>query len=150
MSRDPITRNTLGPDCQRQYDEQMAARRSHLTLEQFVKLKTGKTSAPAQVRRGMNSWEQKHADWLKLEQYAGRVKSFAYESVKLRLANRTWYTPDFIVVKPDGGLEFHEVKGFWRDDARVKIKVAAEQIRWATFVVFTSPGDEPTCERIVP
>ena len=23
-------------------------------------------------------------------------------------------------------LEFHEVKGFWRDDARVKIKVAAE------------------------
>jgi hypothetical protein len=27
----------------------------------------------------------------------------------------------------DGSLECHEVKGFWQDDARVKVKVAAEQ-----------------------
>ena len=27
---------------------------------------------------------------------------------------------------PDGGREIHEVKGHWTDDARVKIKVAAE------------------------
>jgi hypothetical protein len=26
----------------------------------------------------------------------------------------------------DGSLQAHEVKGFWTDDARVKIKVAAE------------------------
>lgn len=27
----------------------------------------------------------------------------------------------------DGVMEMHEVKGFWTDDARVKIKVAADQ-----------------------
>lgn len=27
----------------------------------------------------------------------------------------------------DGVLELHEVKGFWSDDARVKIKVAADR-----------------------
>lgn len=39
----------------------------------------------------------------------------------------TFYTPDFAVMRADGALEVHEVKGFWTDDARVKIKVAADQ-----------------------
>ena len=30
------------------------------------------------------------------------------------------------VMRSDGRLEMHEVKGYWHDDARVKIKVAAE------------------------
>jgi hypothetical protein len=29
------------------------------------------------------------------------------------------------VLRGDGSLEVHEVKGFWEDDARVKVKVAA-------------------------
>ena len=48
-------------------------------------------------------------------------------SVKLRLADKTFYTPDFAVMAGDGFMEMHEVKGFWTDDARVKIKVAADQ-----------------------
>lgn len=52
---------------------------------------------------------------------------FAFEPHKLRLADRTFYTPDFGVLLMDGTFEFHEVKGHWEDDARVKIKVAAEQ-----------------------
>ena len=31
-----------------------------------------------------------------------------------------------MVLRPDGAFEIHEVKGHWEDDARVKIKVAAE------------------------
>lgn len=58
------------------------------------------------------------------------VLKWQFESHKLRLADRTFYTPDFgvLVQQPDGSavFEFHEVKGFWEDDARVKIKVAAE------------------------
>ena len=38
---------------------------------------------------------------------------------------RRRYTPD-VLIAPPTGLELHEVKGFWQDDARVKIKVAAE------------------------
>jgi len=68
------------------------------------------------------------------------VESFAYEPVKLRLAKATFYTPDFMVVLSDGGIEMHEVKGFWRDDARVKIKVAAEQFPWFRFRAVTKVG----------
>jgi len=48
-----------------------------------------------------------------------------FEAVKLRLADSTFYSPDFAVQTISGQIEMHEVKGFWRDDARVKIKVAA-------------------------
>jgi hypothetical protein len=48
-----------------------------------------------------------------------------FEAVKLRLADNTFYTPDFMVLAADSVVELHEVKGYWQDDARVKIKVAA-------------------------
>lgn len=44
----------------------------------------------------------------------------------LRLADNTFYSPDFAVMMSDGRMQMHEVKGFWQDDARVKIKVAAD------------------------
>ena len=52
---------------------------------------------------------------------------YKFEGIKLRLADNTFYTPDFAVMGNDGVIECHEVKGFWQDDARVKIKVAAAQ-----------------------
>lgn len=61
-------------------------------------------------------WEQRHT---------GTVLWHKFEAVKLRLADNTFYTCDFAVLAQDGVLEMHEVKGFWQDDARVKIKVAA-------------------------
>lgn len=77
-------------------------------------------------RRGvMNKTERAYADLLNQLQADGAIEWWAFESMKLRLASNTFYTPDF-TVKRNGALEFFEVKGFWRDDARVKIKVAAE------------------------
>jgi hypothetical protein len=54
------------------------------------------------------------------------VAWFKFEGIKLRLADNTFYTPDFAVMLANGELELHEVKGFWQDDARVKIKIAAD------------------------
>lgn len=51
----------------------------------------------------------------------------AFEGIKLKLADKTYYTPDFFLMRSDGTLECHEVKGHWEDDARVKIKCAAEK-----------------------
>lgn len=49
-----------------------------------------------------------------------------FEAINLRLAVDTFYRADFFVMRNDGALEVHEVKGgVWEDDARVKIKVAA-------------------------
>ena len=75
----------------------------------------------------MNGLEEKYAQFLMDKMTAGEVTLFRFESVKLRLADKTYYTPDFMVLDKDGIITFHEVKGFWQDDARVKIKVAAEQ-----------------------
>jgi len=65
------------------------------------------------------------------------VDQILFERIKLKLADNTFYTPDFMVFLTNGEIEFHEVKGSWKmpgqDDSRVKIKVAAEQYRWAAF-----------------
>lgn len=57
---------------------------------------------------------------------AGEVAWYKFEGLKLRLADNTFYTPDFAVMMMDGQMQCREVKGFWTDDARVKIKVAAD------------------------
>lgn len=86
----------------------------------------GKATGPKVARPRMNGLEQAYAKHLDLRVRLGKVRFYHFESIKFRLADRTWYTPDFAVYLPDGRVEFHEVKGFWRDDARIKIKVAAE------------------------
>lgn len=74
----------------------------------------------------MNKTEQAYADHLARLQHAGEILWFKFEGVKLRLADNTFYSPDFAVMMSDGRIQIHEVKGFWQDDARVKIKVAAD------------------------
>jgi len=77
-------------------------------------------------KEGLNKTEEAYQKYLDLLQKTGEVLWFKYEGLKLRLADNTFYTPDFAVMAADGTLECHEVKGnFWTDDARVKIKVAA-------------------------
>lgn len=73
----------------------------------------------------MNKTEAAYDAHLRLLQHAGEVLWHKFEAVKLRLADKTFYTGDFMVMAKDNVLEVHEVKGFWQDDARVKIKVAA-------------------------
>lgn len=51
---------------------------------------------------------------------------YKFEGWKFKLADNTFYTPDFAVMLASSELQCHEVKGFWTDDARVKIKVAAD------------------------
>jgi len=73
----------------------------------------------------MNKTEQAYADHLEALRIGGEVVAWTFDALKLRLADNTFYTPDFLVQKPDDTLEVHEVKGHWEDDARVKMKVAA-------------------------
>jgi len=80
------------------------------------------------LKRGeRNKTEAAYENYLELQKRAGDILWYGFEAIKLRLANNCYYTPDFMVVRADGVVELHEVKGFWRDDARVKIKVAASQ-----------------------
>jgi len=85
---------------------------------------------------GMNKTEARYArEVLGIRKMAGFVIDWRFEAIKLRLAKRTWYTPDFMVWTPEG-IEIHETKGgFIRDDAAVKIKVAAEIFKEFKFVL---------------
>jgi len=74
----------------------------------------------------MNQTEAHYAGHLEWRKSCGDVKWYRFEGLKFRLADNTFYTPDFAVMRGDGQIELHEVKGFWQDDARAKIKIAAE------------------------
>ena len=75
--------------------------------------------------QGMNKLESSYARHLEAMKSAGHVLWWKYEAVGLRLADRTFYHPDFMVMMADGTLEIHETKGFMQEDANVKLKVAA-------------------------
>lgn len=90
--------------------------------------------ALGRLKRGqMNRTEEAYAKHLELLRSAGNVLWWRFEGIKLRLADNTFYTPDFAVLAGDGVMELHEVKGFWMDDARAKIKIAAEQYPFRFF-----------------
>lgn len=74
----------------------------------------------------MNKTESSYQHRLELLRRSGDIAWYKFEAINLRLADSTFYKPDFFVMLADGTLEVHEVKGHWTDDARVKIKVAAD------------------------
>lgn len=82
----------------------------------------------------MNKTEERYASVLEQRRLAGEISWWGFEPLKLRLAKATFYSPDFMVLDGDGLVEMHEVKGHWEDDARVKIKVAAERFPMFRFV----------------
>ena len=82
--------------------------------------------ALGRLRTGqMNATEIEYDAVLDGLKHHGEVAWYKFEGVKLRLADNTFYTPDFFVMLADGTLECREVKGHWQDDARAKIKIAA-------------------------
>lgn len=58
-------------------------------------------------------WEQLYAGWLD-----SQGMRWDYEGRKFKLCKCHCYTPDFVVTRADGGIEYHEVKG-WLDDRTV-------------------------------
>lgn len=87
-----------------------------------------KARAQTQLRGKMNQTEARYArEYLAPQRVAGFVRRWDFEPEKLRLADATYYAPDFRVILDDGTVEFHEVKGgFTREDAWIKLKIAAE------------------------
>lgn len=74
--------------------------------------------------------EREFHEWLKGLQYG----YMEHEPMRLKLAERSHYTPDFVVRDREGQLVCWETKGFWREAARVRIKVAARLFPWMDFI----------------
>lgn len=99
------------------------------SLQALGRLKTGV----------MNKTEEAYCVDLAIRKSAGLIAWYRFEGIKLRLADNTFYSPDFAVMLSTGEMEVHEVKGHWTDDARVKIKVAAEQYPFRFIAVKPKP-----------
>jgi len=87
----------------------------------------------------MNKTEAAYDSYLGLLQAAGEIQWRRFEGIKLRLADHTFLTVDFAVMRADGQLEMHDCKGakvIYSDDARVKMKVAAEMYPFVFRVAF--------------
>lgn len=89
----------------------------------------------------MNKTERLYAFDLDILQRAGEIKAWWFEPLKVRLARRTYYTPDFLIWQQDGSLEFVEIKGYRKracdapgeaKDA-VRFKMARELVPWASW-----------------
>lgn len=102
-------------------------------------------------RKGeMNKTEAAFAAKLRQDQNDGLVFWWGFEAVTLRLADRTTWTADFVVMDSNCVLKLIDVKGakktkagnyvpFVEQHTSVKIKVAAEQFPIAICVAYQLP-----------
>jgi len=100
-------------------------------IQALGRLKTGE----------MNKTEQAYKNYLETRKISGDVVWYKFEGLKFRLADNTFYTPDFAVMLENGQIELHEVKGYWQDDARVKIKIVADMYPFQ-FIAVKKNGKE--------
>ena len=111
-------------------------------------LPRAKGAKPAAGRDAMNKGETLYAEQLERLRVVGVVSAWWFEPFNWRMADNTYYRPDFLVMRVDGTLEIHEVKGrkngkdgkpdtFWKEeDAWLKLKVVSEQAPFPLFVVY--------------
>lgn len=91
----------------------------------------------------MNSLEARYAfEILEEGIKTGEIQAWFFESFRLKLAPKTFYTPDFMVIKKSGEISFREVKGFLREDASVKFKWAREAYPFFEFEMWSRLGGQ--------
>ena len=90
----------------------------------------------------MNKTETRYATHLELQKRAGEILWYRFEGIKLRLADKCFITVDFGVMLANGQLEMHDVKGskaIFSEDARVKMKLAADAYPFVFKAVYPRP-----------
>lgn len=108
--------------------------------------------------RGMNKWEAAYALVLKARKQTGEIADFEFEGLSFKLGRGARFKPDFLVVNAPSSegsirpleIECHEVKGRWREAARVRIKVAASKYPWCRFIAVSKDGAGWKQERFEP
>lgn len=79
------------------------------------------TWKPSKDESSLNKTEAEYLAGLRMDRYP----FIGIKSITLKIGDDCRYTPDFVTYSIDRGVCLHEVKGFMRDDALVKMKVVA-------------------------
>ncbi len=155
MKNSGIPLSSLPPKLQAQITAQLGPKTRHdVSLsERAVFDLTGQIPKPRlrQSSKGPNKTEAAFAAHLRAKYPTITIHE---QAVTLMLANGVRFTPDMFAWDPDGrGPVAWETKGHMRDDAAVKIKVAAAVYPAITFFLVTRRGR--TCggwdiQRILP
>lgn len=73
-----------------------------------------------------SAWERNYARYLNYLVSKGHYKSWAFEPETFWFEGirrgTTSYKPDFRVVKNDGSIQFHEIKGWFDSKSKTKLK----------------------------
>lgn len=108
--------------------DRMAANIAVITGIKSPPLPKSPTPKCGKAKRGANKWEQEFGEVLRQQQDAlGLLVWYQFEALRFRLADGAYYKPDFVALTHTGTLIAYEVKGMWREAARVRIKVAADR-----------------------
>lgn len=85
---------------------------------------------------GLNKTERARLEYLRML----RMPHLMIQSVTLKLAFDCRFTPDFSYIDENGRLTLEDVKGFQREDALIKAKVAARLFPFFRFVIVKKVG----------
>ncbi len=95
-------------------------------VNQYTKYKRGTYNINGKDIFFRSKWEANYALYLDFLIKVNQVKSWCYEPrifyfESIRRGSRS-YTPDFKVELPEGGYEWHEVKGYMNPQSKTKLK----------------------------
>lgn len=92
-----------------------------------------------------NQTEAKYDHYLARRLMAGDVLWYRFEGIKFKLADNTHLTIDFALMRADGVLEMHDVKGaraIIEEDAKAKMKIAASMFPFVFKLAFPRKESE--------
>ena len=110
------------------------------------------------VRELMGQMERNWASALDYAIDAGELIAWEFEAIRLRLSYSTtkkgskpaFYTPDFMVIYPDGTIGFDEVKGHWEEAALVRIRIVADRYPFRFRIVDSRRGGGFQVNEVIP
>ena len=123
-----------------------------ITVEQWRQLRARAKHIGPRLPKGQNKTEMSYGQHLELRKAVGEIAAYWFEGVTLKLGDDLRYTADYLVQLPNGELELHEVKaGYFpkgedmckplvRDDAMVKLRMAASSFPFRVVVCFRHSG----------
>lgn len=94
------------------------------------------TILPTTDEAKLNKTERAYHEHLKRLNY----QWIGVQNLTFKLADDTRFTPDFTVVEANE-MRCIDVKGFQREDALIKIRVAARMFPWVTFAIVKKDKD---------
>ena len=117
-----------------------------------VETVTAQSAPIRQSRKQPNKTERRfELEYLELWRRERAIDSYQFEAITLKLANGVRYTPDYLVSAIGKTAKIFEVKGgFIREDAKIKLKVAAAEFSQFEFYLAQYSKGEWTINRVLP